>query len=79
MQIAPVMIRTFNYYCNPVDYSNNPDSIALLSGSYIYFLTKIMDLLDTVTQSFQYSITIINLISLLINYIEKIINFISLR
>lgn len=42
------MLRTFNLSCNPVDYSDNEDAVSLLSAVYIYFLTKIVDLLDTV-------------------------------
>lgn len=47
--MARIMLTTFNIYCNPVDYSDDPDSMQLLYATYLYFLTKIVDLLDTVT------------------------------
>ncbi|XP_055677227.1 elongation of very long chain fatty acids protein AAEL008004-like [Lutzomyia longipalpis] len=37
-----------NWLCQPMDYSRTPYPMHLVKMSYIYFLTKILDLLDTV-------------------------------
>lgn len=37
-----------NWFCQPVDYSRSPSALRILTLTYYYFLTKILDLLDTV-------------------------------
>ncbi|XP_055714746.1 elongation of very long chain fatty acids protein AAEL008004-like [Phlebotomus papatasi] len=37
-----------NWLCQPVDYTRSPSALRILILTYYYFLTKILDLLDTV-------------------------------
>ncbi|CAH1375201.1 unnamed protein product [Tenebrio molitor] len=37
-----------NWYCAPIDFSDTPDNRFRMTVTYIYFLTKLADLLDTV-------------------------------
>eukprot|EP00092_Neocalanus_flemingeri_P041360 GFUD01045035.1.p1 GENE.GFUD01045035.1~~GFUD01045035.1.p1 ORF type:complete len:358 (+),score=65.53 GFUD01045035.1:94-1167(+) len=37
----------YSWHCEPVDYSNNPDSRRVLSLGWWYFFSKFIDLLDT--------------------------------
>ncbi|XP_058834326.1 elongation of very long chain fatty acids protein 7-like [Topomyia yanbarensis] len=41
-------LRGYNVLCQPVDYSNNEVPIAIARRVHIYFLVKVIDLLDTV-------------------------------
>ncbi|XP_043267026.1 elongation of very long chain fatty acids protein AAEL008004-like [Venturia canescens] len=38
----------YNFTCEPVDYSMNPRSLEIASTVWLYFIVKIIDLLDTV-------------------------------
>lgn len=38
----------FNYFCEPIDYSNTPKAIKVTRLCYSYFLIKILDLMDTI-------------------------------
>ena len=38
----------YSYTCQPVDYSDSPDGVGMAYTAYIYFLSKIFELLDTV-------------------------------
>jgi len=38
----------YSWHCEPVDYSNNPDSRRVLSLGWWYFFSKFIDLLDTI-------------------------------
>ncbi|XP_012524534.1 elongation of very long chain fatty acids protein [Monomorium pharaonis] len=38
----------FNYFCEPIDYSNTPKAIQITKLVWIYFLIKMLDLLDTI-------------------------------
>ncbi|KAG4079957.1 hypothetical protein HA402_006269 [Bradysia odoriphaga] len=40
--------KGYSLFCEPVDFSMNPDSIEVARGCHAYFLLKIADLLDTV-------------------------------
>ncbi|XP_037029561.1 elongation of very long chain fatty acids protein 7-like [Bradysia coprophila] len=40
--------KGYSLFCEPVDFSPNPDSIEVAKGCHAYFLLKIADLLDTV-------------------------------
>lgn len=42
-------IFNINWYCEPMDYSVNETTLARITAAYIFFLTKIADLLDTVS------------------------------
>lgn len=37
----------YNFFCQPVDYSNNEDSLRLLRAGYLFFILKLIDLVDT--------------------------------
>merc|ERR1712130_756964 len=39
--------RKYSWHCEPVDYSDNPDSLRILSLAWWYFFSKFVDLLDT--------------------------------
>ncbi|XP_066993701.2 very long chain fatty acid elongase AAEL008004 [Anabrus simplex] len=39
---------TYNWWCEPLDYSRSPHAMAVVNGVYAYFIIKIVDLLDTV-------------------------------
>ncbi|XP_012221665.2 very long chain fatty acid elongase 7-like isoform X1 [Linepithema humile] len=41
-------LRDYSYFCAPVDYSYTPRAIEMARMVWIYFLVKILDLLDTV-------------------------------
>ncbi|XP_058461558.1 elongation of very long chain fatty acids protein 4-like [Malaya genurostris] len=41
-------LRGYSFLCQPVDYSDNEAAIAIARRIHIYFLVKVMDLLDTV-------------------------------
>ncbi|XP_014209417.1 elongation of very long chain fatty acids protein AAEL008004-like isoform X2 [Copidosoma floridanum] len=41
-------LKDYNYTCEPIDYSNSPKAIEVASTVYLYFILKILDLLDTV-------------------------------
>ncbi|XP_015116883.1 elongation of very long chain fatty acids protein 7 [Diachasma alloeum] len=41
-------LKKYSFVCEPVDYSDNPDAIAIAASVWLYFLLKIVDLLDTV-------------------------------
>lgn len=47
-QVGSIVLRKFNSYCNQIDYSYDAEACTLLRGAYLYFLTKVLDLLDTV-------------------------------
>ncbi|KYM83921.1 Elongation of very long chain fatty acids protein 7 [Atta colombica] len=38
----------YNFICQPVDYSYKPSSVRMANGVYLYFLCKLIELLDTV-------------------------------
>lgn len=38
----------YSWRCEPVDFSNTPEALRVARGCYIYFLTKLTELLDTV-------------------------------
>jgi len=38
----------YNILCEPIDFSDDPDAVLIATGAYMYFLTKIFDLVDTV-------------------------------
>lgn len=48
LQIGRVVFTRFHLGCNPIDYSDDPDAVSLASAQWLYFITKIIDLLDTV-------------------------------
>lgn len=39
----------YSWKCEPVDFSNSPSAMRIAWGVYIYFLAKISELLDTVS------------------------------
>jgi len=39
--------RKYSWHCEPVDYSNSPDSLRILSLAWWYFFSKFVDLFDT--------------------------------
>lgn len=39
----------YSWRCEPVDFSWTPDALRVARGCYIYFITKLTELLDTVT------------------------------
>nr|QXU64628.1 fatty acid elongase 17 [Blattella germanica] len=40
--------RKYRMFCEPVDYSNDPEAINAVYGSWLYYIIKIMELLDTI-------------------------------
>ncbi|XP_076686855.1 very long chain fatty acid elongase AAEL008004 [Andrena cerasifolii] len=38
----------YNFYCQPVDYSNDPQALRMCRAVHVYFLCKLVELLDTV-------------------------------
>ncbi|XP_011056680.1 PREDICTED: elongation of very long chain fatty acids protein AAEL008004-like [Acromyrmex echinatior] len=38
----------YNFICQPVDYSYKPSSVRMANGVYLYFMCKLIELLDTV-------------------------------
>lgn len=42
------MYPKYNLLCEPVDYTVNRQSMEIVSGIHVYFILKIVDLLDTV-------------------------------
>ena len=38
----------FNFRCEPVDYSNDPSALRIMFVSYLFFLSKYVDMLDTI-------------------------------
>lgn len=38
----------YSYTCQPVDYSDNPKSLRMANAVHLYFMTKLVELLDTV-------------------------------
>lgn len=38
----------YSFRCQPVDYSNNPKAMRMARGVYLYFICKLIELLDTV-------------------------------
>lgn len=40
--------KGYNILCEPVDYSLSPTSVKIVRGCYIYWVVKVIDLLDTV-------------------------------
>ncbi|XP_046833323.1 elongation of very long chain fatty acids protein AAEL008004-like isoform X2 [Vespa crabro] len=40
--------RHYSFYCQPVDYSNDPVALRMTRGVYMYFVCKLIELLDTV-------------------------------
>lgn len=40
--------RGYNLFCQPVDYSMDPDAYRIAQIGHYYFLTKVVDLLDTI-------------------------------
>ncbi|XP_017798369.1 PREDICTED: elongation of very long chain fatty acids protein AAEL008004-like [Habropoda laboriosa] len=38
----------YNYYCQPVDYSDNPQAMRMARGVHFYYMCKLIELLDTV-------------------------------
>ncbi|ENN70418.1 elongation of very long chain fatty acids protein AAEL008004 [Dendroctonus ponderosae] len=42
------MWRTYNWICQPIDYSNSPFALATAWSCYLYFINKITDLMDTI-------------------------------
>jgi len=53
-EILSVALQSkYSLVCEPVDYSNNPLSLRILSAMHFYFLIKIVDLLDTVLFAFR--------------------------
>jgi len=40
--------RTYSWHCQPVDYSDSPDSHRILSLGWWYFFSKFVDFLDTI-------------------------------
>nr|XP_022906061.1 elongation of very long chain fatty acids protein 7-like [Onthophagus taurus] len=43
-----VILPIFNLKCEPIDYSDNYYSVLILKVCYLYFILKVIDLLDTV-------------------------------
>lgn len=43
-----MVFTKFKFGCNRRDYSFDPHAIALAEAQWLYFVTKIVDLLDTV-------------------------------
>ncbi|XP_012221659.1 very long chain fatty acid elongase 7-like [Linepithema humile] len=41
-------LRGYNFFCEPVDYSYTPKTIEIARVLWIYFLVKVIDLLDTI-------------------------------
>ncbi|XP_001599867.1 elongation of very long chain fatty acids protein AAEL008004 [Nasonia vitripennis] len=41
-------LKDYNYSCEPVDYSDTPRAVEIAGTVYLYFIVKIIDLLDTV-------------------------------
>jgi len=39
---------SYNWHCEPVDYSNDPDALRVLNVGWWYFFSKFVDLLDTI-------------------------------
>uniref|UniRef100_A0A1B6CQ89 Elongation of very long chain fatty acids protein n=1 Tax=Clastoptera arizonana TaxID=38151 RepID=A0A1B6CQ89_9HEMI len=39
---------TYNWFCQPVDYSSSPHAMKVAKIMYLYFVVKFLDLLDTV-------------------------------
>jgi len=37
----------YNWHCQPVDYSDNPDSVRILHVGYYFYLSKFADMLDS--------------------------------
>lgn len=40
--------KGYNIFCEPVDYSSSPTPLKIARGCYIYWVVKVIDLLDTV-------------------------------
>ncbi|XP_015185261.1 PREDICTED: elongation of very long chain fatty acids protein AAEL008004-like [Polistes dominula] len=38
----------YNFYCQPIDYSDNPLAMRMARGVYTYFICKLIELLDTI-------------------------------
>ncbi|CAK9797109.1 Elongation of very long chain fatty acids protein [Anthophora plagiata] len=38
----------YSYYCQPVDYSDNPQAIRMARAVHLYYMCKLIELLDTV-------------------------------
>ncbi|XP_049955822.1 elongation of very long chain fatty acids protein AAEL008004-like [Schistocerca serialis cubense] len=41
-------VNKYSWLCEPVDYSDDPDSLKVASITWLYFIVKVTDLLDTV-------------------------------
>nr|XP_022906047.1 uncharacterized protein LOC111417878 [Onthophagus taurus] len=48
VEASSLWLFKYNLSCEPVDYSNNPDAVYVLHLTYIYFLSKVIELLDTI-------------------------------
>ncbi|KZC08760.1 Elongation of very long chain fatty acids protein 1 [Dufourea novaeangliae] len=41
-------LSDYSYTCQPVDYSNNPNTLRMMRAVHFYFMCKLIELLDTV-------------------------------
>lgn len=39
---------TYNIFCQPVDYSNDPAALSVLRAGYLFYMSKFVDLFDTI-------------------------------
>ncbi|GLV42873.1 hypothetical protein CBL_09953 [Carabus blaptoides fortunei] len=58
----------YRWFCEPVDYSMDPDALAVAYLCYYYYLTKVLDLLDTVIRTAKNARKFPDLKGIYINY-----------
>ncbi|XP_076248347.1 very long chain fatty acid elongase 7 [Calliopsis andreniformis] len=46
--LASGWLGDYSFYCQPVDYSDNPKALRMAKGVHFYFICKLIELLDTV-------------------------------
>lgn len=46
--LATAILSKYSLVCQPVDYSDNPLSLRMARGLWLYYITKIIDLIDTI-------------------------------
>lgn len=49
-----MLLKDYNFQCEPCDYSTSRKGLFLLNLTYYYFLLKVLDLFDTVRFNFDY-------------------------
>ncbi|XP_065172157.1 very long chain fatty acid elongase AAEL008004-like [Atheta coriaria] len=51
-EFASLWFTSYDFICQPVDYSDNPDAIRIMRAMYLYLLSKFFEFFDTVSTIF---------------------------